>query len=71
VPKEQQRSSWWQLALIADFRAVCLVNAMAFLTTYGARSMLLPLIGRDSFHLSNTAVGACHGHALILAADDA
>ena len=55
--REPQRSSWRQLAAIADFRAVCVVNAMGFLTVFGARSMLLPLIARDSLHLSNTAVG--------------
>ena len=63
VGGENQRSSWRQLAAIADFRAVCVVNAVGFLTVFGARSMLLPLIARDSLRLSNTAVGAyalCH-----------
>ena len=55
---DRPRGSWRQLAAIADFRAVCVVNATGFLTVFGARSMLLPLIARDSLHLSNTAVGA-------------
>ena len=50
--------------MISDFRAVCLLNAVIFTTVYGARSMFLPLIGRESLHLSSSSIGGscAEGH---------
>ena len=62
-------ATWKRLALISDFRAVCVLNAVIFMTVYGARSMFLPLIGRESLHLSNSSIGEPHRNTANITAE--
>ncbi len=58
--RRKEQPSWLLLLKSRDFGAIALVNALMFATANGSRSVLMPLLARQSFAISNTVLGRPH-----------
>ncbi|KAK9812684.1 hypothetical protein WJX72_001907 [[Myrmecia] bisecta] len=64
--EKAERPAWRQLLGSRDFRIICMINAVLFMTATGSRSVLMPLLAYDVYGYTPQHLGMLFGGMAVL-----